>query len=171
MPRGFTLLELLITVSVLSILLVTAAPSFSHVSQTVQMQSLATELVGFLSQSKSEAVMRNKKLYVRFSIPKDTEVQDGAWSLRLMDTASGAGNTILNLSGSAYSDLSVKHNFANNNISFDEVRGRPKRGRIEFFSTADQNLKLNAVLSNPPGRIKVCSQTGSQLYDYPKCPK
>lgn len=47
MTRGFTLLELLITVSVLSILIATAAPSFSSVTQTVKMQRLAGELNGF----------------------------------------------------------------------------------------------------------------------------
>ncbi|MCZ8488040.1 prepilin-type N-terminal cleavage/methylation domain-containing protein [Vibrio lentus] len=40
MTRGFTLLELLLTVLVLSILIATAALSFSSVTQTVKMQRL-----------------------------------------------------------------------------------------------------------------------------------
>ncbi|WP_029805377.1 pilus assembly FimT family protein, partial [Vibrio parahaemolyticus] len=107
MPRGFTLLELMITVAVLSIILAFAAPSFSRVSQTVQMQRLATELVGFLSQSKSEAVVRNKKLYVHFSMNKGNVVSQGAWSITLTDAESGAGNVILHLSGTQFSELSV----------------------------------------------------------------
>ncbi len=43
MTRGFTLLELLITVTVLAVILAWATPSFTHVSQTVQMQRLASE--------------------------------------------------------------------------------------------------------------------------------
>lgn len=133
MPRGFTLLELLITISVLSILLATAAPSFSSTSQSVQMQSLATELFGFLSQSKSEAVMRNKKLYVHLSMAKNVPAEKGAWSLSLTDSASGTGNTILYMSGEAYSKLSITHGYAGDNISFDGVRGRPKSGGLKFI--------------------------------------
>jgi type IV fimbrial biogenesis protein FimT len=169
MPRGFTLLELLITVSVLSILLAVAAPSFSRVSQTVQMQGLATELVGFLNQSKSEAVMRNTKLYVHFSMDKGNTINRGNWSLNLTDSSTVGGNTILHFSGSPYSELSIKHNYANKYISFEEVRGRPSSGNIEFFLTNNQNSKLKIKLSNPPGRIKGCSESGAKLYDYPKC--
>ncbi|EMY6466101.1 GspH/FimT family pseudopilin [Vibrio alginolyticus] len=168
MPRGFTLLELLITVAVLSIILAFAVPSFSRVSQTVQMQRLATELAGFLSQSKSEAVMRNQKLYIHFSMAKNVVVSQGAWSLQLTNSSSGSG-VILSLSGSAYSELSLKHSYDNQKISFDEVRGRPQGGNIEFFPTNAQNIKLQAKLSNPPGRIKICSNSGAKLYDYRQC--
>ncbi|MFW8629567.1 GspH/FimT family pseudopilin [Vibrio natriegens] len=169
MPRGFTLLELLITVSVLSILLAVAAPRFSRVSQTVQVQGLATELFGFLNQSKAEAVMRNTKLYVHFSMDKDNTINGGNWSLNLTDSTAVGGNTILHLSGSSYSELSIKHNYDAKYISFEEVRGRPNSGSIEFFSTNNQSLKLKIKLSNPPGRIKICSHSGAKLYDYPKC--
>ncbi|HHY0397229.1 TPA: GspH/FimT family pseudopilin [Vibrio parahaemolyticus] len=169
MPRGFTLLELMITVAVLSIILAFAAPSFSRVSQTVQMQRLATELVGFLSQSKSEAVVRNKKLYVHFSMNKGNVVSQGAWSITLTDTESGAGNVILHLSGTQFSELSVLHSYETKKMSFEEVRGRPQSGSIEFFPTGEQSTKLKVALSNPPGRIKVCSMSGAKLYDYLKC--
>ncbi|ALR16323.1 GspH/FimT family pseudopilin [Vibrio natriegens] len=169
MPRGFTLLELIITVSVLSILLAAAAPRFSRVSQTVQMQGLATELFGFLNQSRSEAVMRNKKLYVHFSMDKDNTINEGNWSFNLTDSSVAGGTSILHLSGSPYSELSINHNYNAKYISFEEVRGRPNSGNIEFFSTNNQNSKLKIKLSNPPGRIKVCSMSGAKLYDYSKC--
>ncbi len=169
MPRGFTLLELVITVAVLSIMMMVAAPSFSHVSQTVQMQRLATELSGFLSQSKSEAVMRNKKLYVHFPMDKDVPVNSGGWSLQLTDSESGAGNTILNLSGSSYSQLTIQHAYSSKKISFDEVRGRPNGGSIQFYPTAEPSLVLEANLASPSGRIRICRPSGGQLYDYPQC--
>ncbi|CAM3052868.1 GspH/FimT family pseudopilin [Vibrio mytili] len=168
MPRGFTLLELLITVSVMSILLAMAAPSFSHISQKIQMQRLATELFGFLNQSKSEAVMRNTKLYVHFSMDKNDVISDGSWSLDLTDSSTVGGNTILHFSGTPYSELSIIHNYESKYMSFDEVRGRPASGSIEFFASNNQNSKLILAVSNPPGRIRVCSDSGA-LYDYPEC--
>ncbi|TOF34339.1 general secretion pathway protein GspH, partial [Vibrio parahaemolyticus] len=50
MHRGFTLLELLITVAFLVVLLLFGAPSFSKVSQKTKMANLANELHGFLIQ-------------------------------------------------------------------------------------------------------------------------
>jgi len=168
MPRGFTLLELLITVSVMSILLAIAAPSFSHVSQKVQMQRLATELFGFLNQSKSEAVMRNTKLYLHFSMDKNDTIGGGNWSLDLTDSSTAGGNSILHFSGAPYSDLSITHNYEPKYISFDKIRGQAALGTIEFFPTLNQNSKLNIKLSTPSGRVRVCSGSGA-LYDYPEC--
>ncbi|WP_462053007.1 pilus assembly FimT family protein, partial [Vibrio cholerae] len=64
MHRGFTLLELLITVAVLTALLLFAAPNFSKVNQQAKVVNLANELQGFLIQAKSEAVLRNQSLWV-----------------------------------------------------------------------------------------------------------
>ncbi|ERB65186.1 hypothetical protein N779_11565 [Vibrio coralliilyticus OCN008] len=48
MPRGFTLLESVVTLSVMSLLLVWAVPNFSSVSDTTKMMRLAKELNGFV---------------------------------------------------------------------------------------------------------------------------
>ncbi|EIO4104209.1 TPA: Tfp pilus assembly protein FimT/FimU [Vibrio vulnificus] len=169
MTRGFTLLELLITVAVLAVILAWATPSFTHVSQTVQMQRLASELSGFLNQSKSEAVARNAKLYVHFTKEKSEVADKGEWSLKLSTSASAAGGTVLYLSGSSYSGLSTYHNYNQKFISFDPIRGRPQGGSIVFYPTSDVTTKLSIVISNPPGRIRVCSLSGAKLYDYPTC--
>ena len=93
MTRGFTLLELLITVSVLSILIATAAPSFSSVTQTVKMQRLASELNGFLIQAKSESVKRNQDLWVHFSMEKNEVQSTGDWTIWLKPTEDLSGET------------------------------------------------------------------------------
>ncbi|CAM3864712.1 TPA: prepilin-type N-terminal cleavage/methylation domain-containing protein [Vibrio vulnificus] len=169
MTRGFTLLELLITVAVLAVVLASAAPSFTRVSQTVEMQRLASELNGFFNQSKSEAVLRNTKLYVHFTKAKAEVANKGQWSLKLSASSSSASNVLLYLSGSSYSGLSIIHNYEHKYISFDPVRGRPQGGSIFFYPTSDETKKLSVVISNPPGRVRVCSLSGAKLYDYPTC--
>lgn len=168
MTRGFTLLELLITVSVLSILIATAAPSFSSVTQSVKMQRLAGELNGFLIQAKSESVKRNQDLWVHFSTAKNEVQSTGDWTVWLKPTEDLTGETLLQLSGEPFRDVSFYHNYTGERISFESVRGRPARGTIYLSPNASSTDRLLIKLSSPPGRIKVCGESSAQ-YGYDAC--
>ncbi|EPW6410950.1 pilus assembly FimT family protein [Vibrio vulnificus] len=52
--RGFTLIELVITICVLSVLLIFAAPSFSNLFESSQMKTAQDELMGFVSWPKAK---------------------------------------------------------------------------------------------------------------------
>ncbi|WP_409591254.1 pilus assembly FimT family protein [Vibrio jasicida] len=64
--RVFTLIELLITICVLSVLLVFAAPSFSSLFESSRMNTAQDELMGFVIMAKSEAVFRNSPVYIHY---------------------------------------------------------------------------------------------------------
>ncbi|MFV8461736.1 GspH/FimT family pseudopilin [Vibrio campbellii] len=168
MTRGFTLLELLITVSVLSILIATAAPSFSSVTQSVKMQRLAGELNGFLIQAKSESVKRNQDLWVHFSTAKNEVQSTGDWAIWLKPTEDLTGETLLQLSGEPFRDVAFSHNYTGERISFESVRGRPARGTIYLSPNVSSTDRLLIKLSSPPGRIKVCGESSAQ-YGYDAC--
>ena len=57
--RGFTLIELIITISVLGALLLFAAPNFSQIMKSSRINTVKDELAGLLIMAKSEAVFRN----------------------------------------------------------------------------------------------------------------
>ncbi|MFM2599075.1 GspH/FimT family pseudopilin [Vibrio fortis] len=168
MTRGFTLLELLITVVVLSVLLAAAAPSFSSVTQSVKMQRLAGELNGFLIQAKSESVKRNQDIWVHFSTAKNEVQSTGDWTIWLKPTEDLTGETLLQLSGEPFRDISFSHNYTGERISFESVRGRPARGTIYLSPNGSSTDRLLVKLSSPPGRIKVCGESSAQ-YGYDAC--
>lgn len=170
MTRGFTLLEFVITLMFLVVMLLVAVPSFQSVMETVRMQRLASELNGFLIQAKSEAITRNQKLYAHFSFPQSPAVRsDGNWNIELTDNqTAGAGNSILNLDGSSFNAISIKHQLACSTcqyISFGKLRGGPSQGVVYFYPENNISEVLEAVTFNRSGRIKICGG----VYGYPDC--
>jgi type IV fimbrial biogenesis protein FimT len=61
---GFTLVELMITVSILAILAAAAIPSFQGMLRTSHLVSLTNELAGALNLARSEAIKRGKRVTV-----------------------------------------------------------------------------------------------------------
>lgn len=59
-PKGFTLLELMITLSVAAILLTIALPSFRGLMHRSQVSSASNELLGSLAYARTEAVNRGQ---------------------------------------------------------------------------------------------------------------
>ena len=56
---GFTLIEMIVAVSIMAILLGIAVPSFRDASLSSQLRSLSSELVSGMSLARSEAIKRN----------------------------------------------------------------------------------------------------------------
>ncbi len=168
-PRGFTLLELIMTLSVLVILLIVAVPSFKAISERGSIERLATELTGFYQHARSEAVLRNQTLFAHITFPVSTAHTAADWSLTLTDSdISGAGSTISVFNGAVFNGLTVHHTYSSEQVSFEGIRGRAKSGTFAFYSTQDSSKKIELRTSNPPGRIKVCASNGD-LYGYKQC--
>lgn len=162
MTRGFTLLELLITVVVLSVLLAAAAPSFSSLLASSKLQRLAPEVHGFLITARSEAIMRNQELYVLFLVSGslgDIESSDGDWDMVLSSSATYVpSNVLMKLDGEAYRDIKVSFSFLNKNvILIDGVRGRFLDGNVMMASVTTLSEFLSVKASSTTGRIRICS--------------
>ncbi|WP_232055100.1 GspH/FimT family pseudopilin [Vibrio taketomensis] len=168
-PRGFTLLELIITVSILSVLVMIAIPSFQSVKERSQTERLATEMTGFFLLARSEAVLQNKTLYGHIDFPANGDHVSSNWSIQLTDSSIPlTGNVIQEFSGAAFRGLTVHHNYSSDQIAFEGIRGRAKSGTFKFFPSNDSGKQLEIRTSNPPGRVKVCA-TSEGLYGYKKC--
>jgi type IV fimbrial biogenesis protein FimT len=77
--RGFSLIELMITVSVLAILLGLGLPQFSQLIATQRQRTAASELFDSLAFARSEAVKRNADVTV------SADDLAGGWSVVLDD--------------------------------------------------------------------------------------
>jgi type IV fimbrial biogenesis protein FimT len=62
--RGFTLIELMVTLTLVAILSMLAVPSFNQIIQSTRLSSTTNELYTSFVQAKSEAVRRGKRVTV-----------------------------------------------------------------------------------------------------------
>lgn len=62
--RGFTLVELMVTVAVVAIMAAIAAPSFTSLINSNRLTGVANELVATLQGARTEAVRRNERVVV-----------------------------------------------------------------------------------------------------------
>ncbi|WP_367987085.1 GspH/FimT family protein [Vibrio sp. NTOU-M3] len=168
MSRGFTLLELLLTVVVLSILLTVAIPNFDKLTSNAQMTRLADDLQGFLIQSKSEAVWRNQDLWAHFTLPTNP-TPAGDWKVTLTDSdIANAGNKILILDGALFKDVVISSSYSSNRVKLTGSRGRISGGNLKFYRVGNSNQTLQLKTGVAASRIMICGVGGS-YYGYPSC--
>lgn len=95
---GFTLIEMLVTVSIAGVLMMLAAPSFQQLISSSTLTSQANEFVTMLGFTRSEAVKRNARVTICKSTDGATCVATGTWAqgyIVFVDTlATGAIGTV-----------------------------------------------------------------------------
>ena len=78
--RGFTLIELMVTVAILAVLLSIAVPSFRESIMNARMTGLANDIMADLNVARAEAVRRNARAYLCTS-SNGTTCTGSAWNL------------------------------------------------------------------------------------------
>ncbi|WP_423820881.1 GspH/FimT family pseudopilin [Salinisphaera sp. SPP-AMP-43] len=78
--RGFTLLELLVTMAVAVILVTVAVPSYRGIVARNTLAANVNDLIGALNYARSEAVSRGRTVYVCASHDQRSCSHDGDWS-------------------------------------------------------------------------------------------
>ncbi|MER2497428.1 MAG: type II transport protein GspH [Vibrio sp.] len=157
-PRGFTLVETLIVLSLVCVAVSRVIPSFESVSMTTKMTRLATELNGFVVMAKSLAVMRRQPLWIHLLIV------NGSWELELTDSEKEyQGEVLMRLSGSSFSGIEIETTYSSNQISFDATHGRPKSGRFIFFPRQRSQMALELRTHFRSAIVRVCSPSSTYL--------
>ncbi|WP_312960352.1 GspH/FimT family pseudopilin [Stutzerimonas nitrititolerans] len=78
--RGFTLIELMVTIAVLAVVIAIAAPSFTSVIQSNRATALHHEVLGAIQLARSEAVKRRKDVIVCRTEDQEDCANGADWS-------------------------------------------------------------------------------------------
>jgi type IV fimbrial biogenesis protein FimT len=176
---GFTLLELMLTLTVLAVLVTLGMPSMQELLARNRLKTAAHALVGDMQWTRGEAIRRNLDLYLT--------IDTGTWcygvsvidacDCRLTDpraakacTLPTAGEPILKtVSGVDFPSVrvaSISFAGAPPQTRFEPRRATANAGSLTFKS--EQGPELRIVLSML-GRVRVCSPKAFSIPGYPAC--
>ncbi|MGH8505409.1 MAG: GspH/FimT family pseudopilin [Stenotrophobium sp.] len=175
--RGFTVLELLVTMVVAAVIFGIGVPAFAGMLAKRRVEGAASELQAQLQQLRSQAIKKNSSIFLSFSV-------DGSnWSYGANDAGACdpavKGSCKVNgieevFAGDAWKGVSVSLSagIADNSLGFEPRRGMAiapdgaiGSGTITLQSTAG-TVEVNV---SPIGYINICSPSGSGVTRYTAC--
>jgi type IV fimbrial biogenesis protein FimT len=158
--KAFTLIELMIIITILGILLSIAVPSFSDWLQRKRLSAAASDYVALINYARSESIKRNTKIYL-------VATSGTNWKLiaSTSDTCDVASTcNLLSMTPEKYNSI----NLASISDKLDKTAINPIDARFEFpsgstteqtstFELNNYQLQINLSLT---GKNKVCTPTG-----------
>jgi type IV fimbrial biogenesis protein FimT len=182
--RGVSLIEVVITVSVVSIAIGLAVPSWDQINQKRQVTGAAENLASFMSDMQSSAIRRNERLTIALQHAGTDEwcvgavLGDTPCDCRVTDPASSSycsidGSARIVASGDNSLAGMISHS-ADTAFTYEPVRGlmsNPDLATTHFFNlrSADQRYSLQVNVL-PTGYIRICSNdSGKRVPGYFDC--
>jgi prepilin-type N-terminal cleavage/methylation domain-containing protein len=167
--RGFTVVELLVTVSIVAVLLGLAVPSFRDLFERQRLETVADTIISDLRAARAEAISRGPEdsLMVEFT------TASGSWSYTVTDAGGTVflqrtsddlygASVVMTVANTAFgdTDLDGKRDF-----SLDALRGLALDGAGAITLTSSSGYDIS-VVRNLLGKVDMCSDS---MNGYPTC--
>jgi type IV fimbrial biogenesis protein FimT len=180
--RGFTIIELMTVVAVAGVLLALAVPSMREFAVRQRVKAINAELVTDLQYARSESIVRNRTVRVRFQTddPGMTcyTIHTAGTAVGVCDCRRPLGTACDNVAGlNELKTVQVRRsttvtlqppNEPDSFVNFSEPQGLSNRNdfRVTVASSVSGALRTS---TNLLGRPQVCSPNGS-IGGVPTCP-
>lgn len=167
--RGFTLVEMMITIAIIAITAMIAAPSFNAFFDKYRVKRAAETVSAFLVNTKSEAVKRNKTVNAVITVSGATWCAGMTEAATCDCTTAGAcqiDGVDRVVSSATFKGVELNGPDTGHVFNFKPILRDVDTDTVELESA--DGLKLNVVVSRF-GRIRLCSPSGS-VGGYPVCP-
>jgi len=167
--KGFTLIELMVTLAVAAILLTMGVPSFRATVENNRLTAAANELVGALNLARSEAIKRGVRVTVCKSSDGATCTTSGNWEQGWIVFTDGnndaaynsATETLLRVYGGVNGQVTLVGNTNVSDYISYTASGRSiltgggfQAGTIKVCDDRTGNVGKNVVLSST-GRLRI----------------
>jgi type IV fimbrial biogenesis protein FimT len=169
LPRGFTLIEMLVTLSLAAVLAALAVPSYRSFLANQQLSTASSDFLSALLQARSEAMRLGK--YVGL-VPIDGANWTSGWQLKVMNntcvvTGDLAGNSeplpasvTIDATGTtnSFKHTAPSYTYAASGFPFTACASPyysgNMNGTIKFISTSTGRERV--VIASKTGRARIC---------------
>lgn len=150
--RGFTLVELLITIAIMSILLMAAIPNFTEAMLSSKLNGYATSLVSSARLARSEAVKRNAT--VRLCVSTDgSTCATGLWSQGWIVLS---GTTVIERQPAAAAGYRMSETSGTSNLTFDATGVGASTAEVTVcYKTSKTGSQERVVRINAVGKAAI----------------
>lgn len=164
--KGFSLVELMVTVAVLAILATIGLPAFQGFIERHRMQSAVEAVYAQVQFLKSEAIKSSQNVNIRVVTGSDwciagSDEGETACDCNADDCAYGSQNLKRSIKSSGFSSITLA---APDNILIDGVRGGLQGLTSEQTLTLSANGLSASIKIKPLGQVSACSSSGIGAY-------
>jgi prepilin-type N-terminal cleavage/methylation domain-containing protein len=167
--KGFTLIELMITLVVIGVLAALAAPSFTQIIHKRVLKGASDKLFADVHFAKSEAIKRNKKVRISFSeagttwcygmaVDADCDCSDNVPACEI----DGVKKIVSNQDFSVPIEVRSDSSYVGSSLTFSPLRGAANAGHLEFSINSGSSA---GVVVSSFGRVHMCSSKGTFGYE------
>ena len=149
---GFTLFELLITLSLIGILSGLAVPAYQGLILNNRLRAAAETIADDLRQARREAIMSNRSREVNFLRSSGKH-----WSYSV--SSASAVQKATSSTDFPHISLAQPSFSGTGSIRFTPVRGTANGGRLDLSTSAGKDI---SIILSPLGRVRLCSSSDAR---------
>jgi type IV fimbrial biogenesis protein FimT len=169
---GFTLLELIVVVSILGIIVTLSAPDMSQFGDTQRLIGAAEQVYGHLQQARSDSVAGNTQVYANFAVDGTNSWEYGVSSANslcdLTVTAAATANACVIVVNDGDASLDPGDGSVDTGdlvlMRFTDVDYTDVKMSIASFSSGNTQFQFDPVRgTSTSGQVNLVSGDGKQL--------
>lgn len=161
--RGFSVIELLVTLAVAAVLIALALPSFTHIARQHRLNSVAGEFMASVRFARVEAMRLGQDIVIRRRAPCDLRLADTAdWSCGWQVFADTNGNRVRDRNEAELQTISppVGARFRKAGAGSAQYIQFDRFGRLVIFGQRFAALPEGGA---PLDGVLICFSTGTRL--------
>jgi type IV fimbrial biogenesis protein FimT len=158
--KGFTLVELMITVVIVAIGVAIALPSWKHMVEKREVTAAAEEIVALMNFAQSEAIKRNQETTVSWN---STGGHNKNWCIGVTLGATACDCTETNTAAGDFCDIDdVPYRLVQ--TSFADIDDEFLHTNSSLLSTSFSYDPIRGILTNVPAALATEIAAGDYLY-------
>jgi type IV fimbrial biogenesis protein FimT len=167
--RGFTLIELMVTIVIVGVLASIALPSFSEFIKRGQVRTAAESVQNGLQLARGEAVRRNEKITFTLGASSGQTswvVTDSSGSEIQKSRASGEGSAVVTAANTPATASSSTFNGYGRITDNSDASATLEQ---VLFAAAGTSLTLKVEVTKPGGQVRLCDPAVTTVGDPRRC--